>query len=138
MDLTACSQTCGGGKMKRHRKCDNPSPSNGGKPCQGSSMKAVDCNTQSCTGEDAYSTLLLLTWWVPVKKEKKNNIQCNNPPLISGDVSFQNAVNCNLYLLYFIYCAYCKCHKQKSQILDLPTGSIHNILVYFSAALTQI
>ena len=61
MDLTACSQTCGGGKMKRHRKCDNPSPSNGGKPCQGSSMKAVDCNTQSCTGEDAYSTLLLLT-----------------------------------------------------------------------------
>ena len=50
MDLTSCSKPCGGGEKTRHRKCNNPSPSGGGLPCQGSNEKTVDCNTQSCIG----------------------------------------------------------------------------------------
>jgi len=39
-----CSKTCGGGV--RQRRCDNPSPANGGAACRGPSNER--CNTQAC------------------------------------------------------------------------------------------
>ena len=47
-EVGACSVTCGGGKQKRVRTCDNPKPENGGNDCQGSDMEEADCNKQSC------------------------------------------------------------------------------------------
>ena len=45
-----CSATCGGGSQSRVRRCNNPSPSNGGRPCSGSMIGTRRCNTQSCPG----------------------------------------------------------------------------------------
>jgi hypothetical protein len=41
----ACSATCGGGTQTR--TCTNPTPTNGGLPCSGSSSQS--CNTQACS-----------------------------------------------------------------------------------------
>jgi len=40
----SCSKPCGGGIRKR--KCNNPKPKNGGRPCDGSNAEA--CNTKIC------------------------------------------------------------------------------------------
>ena len=47
---TSCTATCGGGTKYRSRSCTNPSPSNGGKPCHGSSRDKPTCNTNGCPG----------------------------------------------------------------------------------------
>ncbi|CAH1782230.1 unnamed protein product, partial [Owenia fusiformis] len=44
----ACSVSCGGGSMRKQRRCINPSPNELGKPCRGPSEKFIKCNTQSC------------------------------------------------------------------------------------------
>ena len=43
-----CSVSCGGGTMRRDRKCNNPAPANGGKACPGAGWQSKSCNTQSC------------------------------------------------------------------------------------------
>ncbi|XP_029020549.1 A disintegrin and metalloproteinase with thrombospondin motifs 2-like isoform X2 [Betta splendens] len=48
-----CSSTCGGGVQFRTRKCDNPSPAKGGRPCTGKPHQFQMCNTNEC--EDIYS-----------------------------------------------------------------------------------
>ncbi|XP_033636703.1 sushi, von Willebrand factor type A, EGF and pentraxin domain-containing protein 1-like [Asterias rubens] len=45
---TPCSRSCGGGTKTQTRFCTNPSPSNGGRECQGFSTKIISCNTQPC------------------------------------------------------------------------------------------
>ena len=45
---TGCSTTCGTGSRTRVRSCNNPSPSNGGRPCVGSSVQTGTCTPQSC------------------------------------------------------------------------------------------
>ena len=42
--LGPCSKTYGGGVQKRTRVCNNPKPSCGGKPCNGSNTDYVQCN----------------------------------------------------------------------------------------------
>ena len=42
-----CSVAYGGGTRTRSRLCNNPSPSNGGKSCQGSGVDSQSCNTGS-------------------------------------------------------------------------------------------
>ena len=50
-EWSACSKTCGGATVTRVRKCDNPAPSNGGKPCEAKDAQETktDCN-QPCEG----------------------------------------------------------------------------------------
>ncbi|XP_022801157.1 uncharacterized protein LOC111338874 [Stylophora pistillata] len=46
---SACSKTCGGAMVTRVRECNNPSPKNGGKPCEPKAAKETktDCD-QPC------------------------------------------------------------------------------------------
>ena len=48
--FTKCTKTCGDGVMKRTRKCDSPSPSDGGRTCSGSSQSTEKCNSKKCPG----------------------------------------------------------------------------------------
>ena len=50
-DMTHCSVGCGGGEKLRERFCNNPEPSNGGRPCSGARQKKVSCNSHSCYGK---------------------------------------------------------------------------------------
>ncbi|KAL8577212.1 hypothetical protein ACOMHN_041267 [Nucella lapillus] len=49
-----CSASCGKGKKRRTRTCDNPAPINGGSPCGGESQSFVDC-TSLCPVDGAWS-----------------------------------------------------------------------------------
>ncbi|XP_053387561.1 coadhesin-like [Mercenaria mercenaria] len=48
-----CSVTCGGGTMSRVRTCSNPSPQNGGKPCQNPAhfLDSRPCAADACPGD---------------------------------------------------------------------------------------
>ena len=46
-----CSVTCGTGRQRRYRACDDPPPDYGGKPCAGDSFEENVCNgAGSCPG----------------------------------------------------------------------------------------
>ncbi|XP_023195302.1 hemicentin-1 [Xiphophorus maculatus] len=45
-----CSSSCGGGERTRVRLCNNPPPSNGGRPCPGDPTQLSRCNNQACPG----------------------------------------------------------------------------------------
>ncbi|XP_057370656.1 A disintegrin and metalloproteinase with thrombospondin motifs 16-like isoform X2 [Daphnia carinata] len=47
-DWNTCSRTCSVGVRFRTRKCNNPTPANGGKSCQGKSEDSELCNTNPC------------------------------------------------------------------------------------------
>eukprot|EP01012_Entosiphon_sulcatum_P000436 TRINITY_DN1006_c0_g1_i1.p1 TRINITY_DN1006_c0_g1~~TRINITY_DN1006_c0_g1_i1.p1 ORF type:complete len:814 (-),score=114.08 TRINITY_DN1006_c0_g1_i1:118-2538(-) len=47
-DVGTCSKVCGTGKQLQKRFCNNPSPCNFGKPCQGSDTQERPCNTDPC------------------------------------------------------------------------------------------
>lgn len=49
-----CSASCGGGERSRIRLCNNPSPSDGGRPCPGDASQLSRCNTQPCPGRLFY------------------------------------------------------------------------------------
>ncbi|XP_076447398.1 netrin receptor UNC5C-like isoform X3 [Babylonia areolata] len=49
-----CSASCGKGKKRRTRTCDDPAPINGGAPCSGESQAFVDC-TSLCPVDGAWS-----------------------------------------------------------------------------------
>jgi hypothetical protein len=46
----SCTQTCGGGRQKRTRICNNPEPLNGGENCPGRSTESQRCNIKQCSG----------------------------------------------------------------------------------------
>ncbi|XP_074636148.1 uncharacterized protein LOC141894391 [Acropora palmata] len=45
---SSCSVTCNKGKHSRTRKCDEPSPKNGGKDCPGNNLDVGDCEKIRC------------------------------------------------------------------------------------------
>ena len=51
---SACDKPCGGGKQKRERECNNPTPRFGGNDCPGLTNRNRQlrlCNTQACSGK---------------------------------------------------------------------------------------
>ena len=46
-----CSRSCGSGRRMRFRTCTNPSPSFGGKECDGSFAMMEQCHQRACDGE---------------------------------------------------------------------------------------
>lgn len=55
-----CSVSCGVGERTRLRSCNNPAPSNKGRPCPGDSTQLSRCNIQPCPGKK--KTCLLSTF----------------------------------------------------------------------------
>ena len=47
-----CTVTCGNGTQSRSRTCNNPTPSNGGKACQGRTKDKQICNLNTCPGKN--------------------------------------------------------------------------------------
>ena len=47
---TECDKACGGGKLRRHRFCVNPSAKHGGKDCEGDKVEEKGCNEEPCPG----------------------------------------------------------------------------------------
>ncbi|XP_078088251.1 properdin-like isoform X2 [Mustelus asterias] len=45
-DVSECSTTCGIGKVRQERRCDQPAPKHGGAECPGVSVKNTHCNTE--------------------------------------------------------------------------------------------
>ncbi|XP_071100584.1 sushi, von Willebrand factor type A, EGF and pentraxin domain-containing protein 1-like [Haliotis cracherodii] len=43
-----CSKSCGGGERTRDRRCDSPTPYNGGTPCDGERIETGTCSKTSC------------------------------------------------------------------------------------------
>nr|XP_040571099.1 SCO-spondin-like isoform X1 [Lepeophtheirus salmonis] len=48
-EWTSCSVSCGKGQKTRGRFCNNPSPSDGGKPCSGYGLEKSYCIQEECT-----------------------------------------------------------------------------------------
>ncbi|CAG2195918.1 HMCN [Mytilus edulis] len=63
---TDCTKLCNGGLMERARTCDSPPPINGGLYCNGTSIEANLCNTDSCSGIETKMMLALLVGGVGV------------------------------------------------------------------------
>ncbi|KAK3093008.1 hypothetical protein FSP39_009947 [Pinctada imbricata] len=85
----SCSKTCGGGRQKLVRYCNNPKPAYGGRKCFGRDEKHVPCNTHKCPVHGGWSS------WGPYgdcSKSCGGGIQtkervCNLPlPIYGGDV----------------------------------------------------
>ncbi|XP_067655947.1 sushi, von Willebrand factor type A, EGF and pentraxin domain-containing protein 1-like [Haliotis asinina] len=47
-----CSKSCGGGRRTRDRRCDSPTPYNGGTPCEGEPSETERCSPTSCPEVD--------------------------------------------------------------------------------------
>ena len=48
--LGKCSVSCGNGRLVHTRKCNKPTPANGGKHCVGPSRKVQPCYQGCCLG----------------------------------------------------------------------------------------
>jgi len=44
----SCSKSCGGGSQTSVRRCNNPTPMNGGQSCSGDDSRTKECNTTPC------------------------------------------------------------------------------------------
>lgn len=54
--LSECSVTCGIGLRLKTRKCDNPAPKYGGKPCEGDDQESEVCiSGRRCPGEHLHT-----------------------------------------------------------------------------------
>ena len=48
---TTCTNSCGGGKRTRERKCNNPPADHGGATCSGIPLESdLNCNENTCPG----------------------------------------------------------------------------------------
>ena len=53
-----CSVTCGNGAEARERKCSNPEPMYGGRPCQGHPTESRSCLPKYCSGMPSLERIL--------------------------------------------------------------------------------
>ncbi|XP_055948498.1 hemicentin-1-like isoform X2 [Argiope bruennichi] len=91
MDWTPCSLSCGVGKKKRFRICDNPKPQFGGLNCIGNDTEIESCLLTKCPVDGSWS---VWSHWQPCSVTCGDGIQfrrreCNNPePLHGGSFCF--------------------------------------------------
>nr|DBA25392.1 TPA: hypothetical protein GDO54_012926 [Pyxicephalus adspersus] len=52
---SSCSSSCGDGIQTRRRKCDNPTPQNGGRGCMGSEEQQRQCQGPTCPEPEPWS-----------------------------------------------------------------------------------
>ncbi|XP_074608868.1 uncharacterized protein LOC141863292 [Acropora palmata] len=100
-----CSKTCGGAMVTRERKCDNPVPQNGGKPCdpKGATETKTDCN-QPCDNGPVHGQWSEWSQWSACAKscgasKVTRKRSCNNPPPQRGGEecpgeATENALDC--------------------------------------------
>ncbi|KAI5614770.1 hemicentin-1 isoform X1 [Silurus asotus] len=55
MEWGACSVPCGLGVQRRLRRCNNPQPANGGRPCSGSDSETRSCHGKPCPVDGQWS-----------------------------------------------------------------------------------
>uniref|UniRef100_A0AC11BQX3 Hemicentin 1 n=1 Tax=Ovis aries TaxID=9940 RepID=A0AC11BQX3_SHEEP len=97
-----CSVTCGKGIQKRSRLCNNPSPANGGKPCQGSDSEMQNCQHKPCPVDGNWSEWSL--WEECTRSCGRGNRTrtrtCNNPSAQHGgrpcDGIAMETIMCNI------------------------------------------
>ncbi|KAI4563342.1 hypothetical protein MJT46_010951, partial [Ovis ammon polii x Ovis aries] len=97
-----CSVTCGKGIQKRSRLCNNPSPANGGKPCQGSDSEMQNCHHKPCPVDGNWSEWSL--WEECTRSCGRGNRTrtrtCNNPSAQHGgrpcDGIAMETIMCNI------------------------------------------
>ncbi|XP_066920815.1 SCO-spondin-like isoform X2 [Clytia hemisphaerica] len=86
--FSVCSKTCGDGTQSRNRKCNNPEPEHGGKPCLGKTEESRSCKLKECPVDGGYGT------WSAYSRcsktcgfgEQKRTRKCNSPaPAHDGD-----------------------------------------------------
>lgn len=91
-----CSTPCGKGYQRRTRSCNNPSPLNGGAPCQGEAQQRVPC-TNLCPVHGYWSTWSSWSTCSPDCKQHRRRM-CDNPAPQNGgrycDGSDLNTSNC--------------------------------------------
>lgn len=81
-DWSECSSECGGGEKKRSRRCDNPSPTNGGNECVGTAIETAPCNTQACPVDGGWSEWG--AWSECMNGKSTRNRVCDNPSPAHG------------------------------------------------------
>lgn len=79
---SSCTANCGGGYKIRQRRCDNPSPKNGGQYCRGNDIEYSECNEHACREHKQ----ILATEWITdynisdhVYHQKRFRITCKAP-----------------------------------------------------------
>ncbi|XP_076455301.1 hemicentin-1-like isoform X2 [Babylonia areolata] len=84
---SSCSVSCGAGQRQRQRRCDNPPPQPGGRPCEGDDVQTDRCNDGPCPIDGEWGV-----WepWGPCSLScgvgaQQRRRQCNNPrPQFNG------------------------------------------------------
>ncbi|XP_066500265.1 properdin-like [Hoplias malabaricus] len=71
-----CSVTCGVGRQKQYRKCDNPAPKYGGRHCRGDDTKVLLCTINTHCPVDGHWS----EWasWTNCKSPNDRSITCRN------------------------------------------------------------
>ena len=50
-EWSSCSEPCGEGTQEHYRRCDNPRPEHGGRPCRGDELQRKPCTLGDCEGK---------------------------------------------------------------------------------------
>ncbi|KAM4662543.1 hemicentin-2 [Discoglossus pictus] len=81
-----CTRTCGQGVQERVRLCNNPPPTNGGRPCMGRDVEVRACNIPLCPVDGAWTN-----WgsWSPCSAScgdgsRQRSRSCFSPPPQNG------------------------------------------------------
>ncbi|NXL89730.1 HMCN1 protein, partial [Alectura lathami] len=102
LEWQPCSVTCGQGVQERARRCNNPLPANGGRPCEGPDTDVRSCHNKPCPVDGNWSEWGL---WEECSKtcgkgNKTRTRTCSNPPAQHGgkqcDGSAVDSVMCNI------------------------------------------
>ncbi|NWX99119.1 HMCN1 protein, partial [Nothoprocta ornata] len=86
LEWRACSATCGQGVQERIRRCNNPLPANGGRPCEGPEADVRSCHSRPCPVHGGWSEWGL---WEECSKScgqgnRTRSRSCSSPPAQHG------------------------------------------------------